>query len=272
MEAPRTCGGALRKAKPLTGALGLAMSVLVASACSGSAGPAEGAASPPPATRATASASASAPSSAPGTPWTLGRYQPLWPFRSADEVRTWQAAYRSGGHQPWRLSPEETALAFVRHLGFKAIDRVTGRVVGGDDAHIAVGRRGSEGPRPAAVLHLVRLGHGADAPWEVVGTDDKDLTLTIPSYGSAVSSPVTVGGSVTGVDESLRVAVHQVSSASAIGEFCCVSAGGFPGSPGKWSAKVPFRAGSDPVLVIVVSTGGHVADVERFAVTGVRKA
>jgi hypothetical protein len=184
------------------------------------------------------------------------------------EAGAWQASYRSGGHQPWHLSPDETALAFSRFLGFTGIDRVTSRTVGPDDAHIGVGPRGTEGPRTAAVLHLIRLGAGTDAPWEVVGTDDGQLSVTTPAYGATVSSPVTVGGAVTGVDESLRVAVHQRSSGSPVGTFCCVSAGGFPG---RWSARVPFRAGADPVLTIVVSAGGHVADVERFAVTGVRK-
>jgi hypothetical protein len=77
-----------------------------------------------------------------------------------------------------------------------------------------------------------------------------------------------VGGSVTGVDESLRLAVHQRSSGAPLGVFCCVAAGG---TAGTWSAKVPFKDARDEVLTIVVTTGGHVAEVERFAVTGVRK-
>jgi hypothetical protein len=215
-------------------------------------------------------ASATPPGSSPGAAsHGLGRFQPLWPFASAEEARAWQRSYRSGGHGPWHLSAEETALAFAGFLGFAEIDRVTSRTVRDGDARIGVGSRGQEGTTTAAVLHLVRVGDGADAPWEVVGTDDRELTLTTPAYGAAVSSPVAVGGEITGVDESLRLAVHQRSSEAPIGRFCCVPAGGFPG---RWSAKVPFQGAGDQVLTIVVSTGGHVAEVERFAVTGVRPA
>jgi hypothetical protein len=197
----------------------------------------------------------------------LGRYQPLWPFASIDEARAWQRSYRSGGHGPWHLSAEQTALAFAGYLGFTEVDQVTSRTVDDGEAHIGIGSRTAEGTGTAAVVHLIRIGDGADAPWEVVGTDDSELSLTTPAYGAVVSSPVAVGGRITGVDESLRLAVRQRSSSAPIGRFCCVPAGGFPG---QWSAKVPFRGASEPVLTIVVSTGGHVAEVERFAVTGVR--
>lgn len=39
-----------------------------------------------------------------------------------------------------------------------------------------------------------------------------------------------------------------------------------------WSARVIFTAPSRAVLTVVVSTGGHVAAVERFAITAVRVA
>jgi hypothetical protein len=249
-----------------TGGLALSLSVLAGSACSPRTGSSAGAA---PVTSPAGTVAEPAASPSPAS-YGLGRYQPLWPFGSIDDARAWQRSYRSGGHAPWHLSAEETALAFARYLDLKGIDTVTRRAIGGAEAHIGVGHRSSEGTPTAAVIHLIRLGDGAEAPWEVVGTEDKELTLTTPVYGATISAsaPITVGGTVTGVDESLRVAVHQPSSGpSPIGRFCCVSAGGFPG---KWSAKVPLRGATDRVLTIVVATGGHVAEVERFAVTGVR--
>lgn len=33
---------------------------------------------------------------------------------------------------------------------------------------------------------------------------------------------------------------------------------------------MPFSGAEDPVLTIVASTGGHIAEVERFTVTAVR--
>jgi hypothetical protein len=61
--------------------------------------------------------------------------------------------------------------------------------------------------------------------------------------------------------------VRQVSSEAPIGETCCLPAGG-EGTP--WQTTVSFSGATDPALTIVVSTGGHVQGVERFAITAVR--
>jgi hypothetical protein len=198
--------------------------------------------------------------------------QPLWPFATGAEVDVWRSANAEGGHQPWHLDPEETALHFTRdYLGFTELDVVTSRDVLGREAWIGVGSSGAAdggGPFEAAVVHVVRWGAGDDAPWEVVGTRDTDLTLDVPRYGSAVTSPVTVGGTIEGVDESLRVQVRQLSSADPIGESCCVAAG----NPRvTWETSVAYEGAIDHTLTIVVSTGGHRQEVERFAVTGVER-
>jgi hypothetical protein len=201
--------------------------------------------------------------------YSLGSYQPLWPFTDEAAARAWQVSYHSGGHQPWHLDADQTALAFVRFLGFGEIDRVTSRTVKAADARVTVGYRSGETGEggTAAVLHLIRIGQAPDAPWEVVGTDDTDLSLTTPVYGARVSSPLSVGGKITGVDESIRVEIRQPSTDAVLGRFCCIAAGGRNSA---WSARVPFRGATDPVLTVVASTGGHLAAVERFAVTGVR--
>lgn len=195
-----------------------------------------------------------------------GRYQPLWPFASLEAVRAWQKAYQNGGADAWHLDAERTALRFTRdHLGFTDIDRVTSRKIEGGDARIGVGYRAESRDATAAVLHLIRAGSGADAPWEVVGTDDAELSLTTPAYASQVTSPVRVGGRITGVDESLRVTVLRADSDKPLGTHCCVPAGG-QNTP--WSSTVSFTGSG--VLTIVVSTGGHLQEIERFAITGVR--
>ena len=61
----------------------------------------------------------------------------------------------------------------------------------------------------AAVLHLVRFGTAPDSGWEVVGSDDTTFSLEQPAYGSTVSSPIIAGGHITGVDESIRLAVRS---------------------------------------------------------------
>jgi hypothetical protein len=197
------------------------------------------------------------------------KYQPLWPFTSVADAAAWQAAYRSGGHQPWHLDPGRTALTFTTgYLGFTEIDRVVSRSVHGSEAWIAVGYRDPNGDNGvAAVLHLARIGTGQDAPWEVVGSRDTTLTLDRPAYGTKVTSPVTVGGRITGVDESILVQVRQPSSERPLGSAPGVPAGG-ENQP--WSTRVSFRGATDPALTIVASTGGHLLVVERFAITAIR--
>ncbi|CAM5459490.1 hypothetical protein SAVIM40S_07465 [Streptomyces avidinii] len=198
--------------------------------------------------------------------------QPVWPFPTLAQAQAWQREFRSGGHQPWHLDPEQTALSFTQgYLGFKDVGRVSSRTVTGREARIGVGLSlppGTEGYRSTvAVIHLVRYGADPDAPWEVVGTDDTTFSLTTPAYGSVVRSPVRTGGRISGVDESIRMDVRQPSSTAPIGTSCCIPAGG---SAQPWNATVSFTGARDPVLTIVASTGGHISDVERFTVTAVR--
>ncbi len=196
--------------------------------------------------------------------------QPLWPFRTQADADEWLASSREGGHQPWHASADTTALAFTTgYLGFGEIDQVTSTDVGATEAWIGVGYESEPGVlSTSAVIHLVRFGPDPEAPWEVVGTRDTVLTLDTPSYGSSVSSPVTVGGTITGVDENLRVQVRQQSSEAPLGESPGVPAGG-EGVP--WETSVSFAGASDDALTIVVSSGGHVQGVEIFAITGVRR-
>lgn len=78
---------------------------------------------------------------------------------------------------------------------------------------------------------------------------------------------------ITGVDESIHVQVRDPAQPAPIADECCLPAGG---EDTPWSTSVTFS--TDPTgsptstLTVVASTGGHVADVERFAVTGVRPA
>jgi hypothetical protein len=217
-------------------------------------------------TRTTAGAPAPAASAASAAP-AAGSAQWLWPFAGDSQVATWQRAYREGGHQPWHLDPAATALGFAGHLGYPSIDRAVRSTVDGRNAYVAVGFRSPDGSlHTAADVHLIKVGGRADAPWEVVGTRDTTLTLTRPAYGSAVTSPMTVGGRITGVDERIVVTVH-----TATGDLstlpAAVAAGG---QRAPWSVRVSLRAAGGTVLTVAAATGGHVAAVERFAVTGVR--
>ncbi|MFF2508282.1 hypothetical protein ACFVTY_33695 [Streptomyces sp. NPDC058067] len=197
------------------------------------------------------------------------RLQPMWPFSTLAQARAWEREFHSGGHQPWHLDPDQTALSFTQgYLGFQGIGRVSSHTVSGRDARIGVGLSSPHGVKgTAAVIHLVRFGTDRDAPWEVVGTNDTTFSLTRPRYGSIAHSPLLTGGRITGVDENIRVQVRQPSSAAPLGTACCVAAGG---NHQPWKERVSFVRARDRVLTVVASTGGHIADVERFTVTAVR--
>jgi hypothetical protein len=148
------------------------------------------------------------------------------------------------------------------------VTQVAHAAVSGGDARVAVGIKLPDGTiSTAAIIRLVRFGSGQYAPWEVVGTNDTTFTLDRPGYGSTVPSPATAGGTITGADESIRVTVHRLSPQGPVGAYCCRAAGG---TRSPWSASVTFHATPGQVITIAASTGGHVAAVERFAVTGAR--
>jgi hypothetical protein len=224
--------------------------------------PAPGATSPEP----TPPGNSSAGRQAAVPPRLPAPYLPLWPFANGQQVRAWEAGYRSGGHQPWHLSAPQTALSFTQgYLGYSGIDRVATTTINGRHARVAVGFLTDAGRvGTVAVIHLVRYGSDRFAPWEVVGTDDTTISLTTPPYGSRVGTRLVIGGRITGVDESIRVQVRQQPGAL-VGSFCCLSAGE-RNQP--WSTTLTLHGASHGVLTIAAATGGHVAQVERFAVTG----
>ena len=199
------------------------------------------------------------------------KYLPLFPFANAQAVAAWQRQYRADGTLPEYLDAGKTALAFVAFLGYAEINQVVTTNEDAQGAHVAVGAQNPEGRglATAAVVHLVRFGTGGggDVPWEVVGTDDTDFSLTVPVYGAVVGSPMPVGGVISGVDESITVAVQELGAGAALGKTCCIPAGGV-GSP--WSAAVSFSNPTGGTLIVSAATGGHVRTVERFTVTGAR--
>lgn len=249
--------------------IGLVTALVVSQLRSNTAAPPTTSTSSPTALTTTAS---SAPATKPTTttPVPASGYQLLWPFADEKQAAAWQVSYRNGGHQPWHLDAGMTAQSFTQgYLGYHSLDQITALAVVGTDAHVGVGYKVPDGQQAtAAMLHLVKVGSGQDAPWEVVGSDDMPgLTLTTPAYGATASSPMTVGGRITGVDESLRVLVFRLSQQQPIGQSGGIPAGG---QDSAWTARVAFTAPTGSTLTVAVSTGGHINDVERFAITGAR--
>lgn len=189
----------------------------------------------------------------------------LWPFDSPAAADRWVLQSATSG--AWQYDAGQTALHFAGDfLGFPEVNRVLGVDDEGDRAHVRVGFARPDGMlAPVANLHLQRIGSADLAPWEVVGTEDDDLTLDSPRYGSsAVGSTLTAGGTITGIDECIAVRVLQ--PARTLGQASCVMAGG---SRSPWSSRVTFSGSQPGPLTVIAWTGGHVADVEKFAITGV---
>jgi hypothetical protein len=215
---------------------------------------------------ATSTTSSPAPSSRIASALTSSGYVTLWPFASVAAAEKWQREAAAGSHQPWHFDAGEVATAFARqYLNFTGIDRMVRKTVTASDAHVTLGYAAGGTIGTAAVIHLVRIGSGSGQPWEVVGTDDTaTFSLTQPRYGSAVAGTITVGGHITGVDESIRVTARQLSGI--VGSYCCLPAG----ASAPWSVQLRLTNPQPGPLTIVASTGGHLAAVERFTVTGVR--
>lgn len=206
--------------------------------------------------------------SAPGQPSDyVFPYQPLWPFPDQASADRWLSDRQPTDESAWHADAAATALKFTREfLGFADLNRTTAINVADREAWVAVGQSDPNGePVTAARLHLARMGPAGDAPWEVVGTEDTDLTLDTPAYGSPVQPLVEVGGTISGVDESLEIQARQ--SSGVLGEFCCLPAGG-QGS--RWSARLGIAGAQPGAVTVVVSTGGHLAAIERFAITALR--
>lgn len=188
--------------------------------------------------------------------------EPLWPFASLAEADHWKNVDAPAGHSPWHADAKATALFFVNgYLRFHDITEVTSVEVRGARADIGVGYDLPGGaPHTASVIHLVLFGDDS-GPWEVVGASVEGFSIDTPGDGDQVVFPMSVGGRITGADESITVAVRTL--AGGVDKLDPVPAGG---DDAPWSRTVPF--GGRGVLTIVASTGGHLTAHERFAVVG----
>ena len=197
-------------------------------------------------------------------------YVPLWPFSNYAQASQWATVDGPAGHSPWHSDAAATALFFTNnYLGFRDLTVITSTTITADEAHIGVGYKDPNGvKRTSAVLHLVRyervLGDKT-AGWEVVGSDDTTFSLESPAYDSTVTSPVTMGGHITGTDENIHAWVRAATQSAPLADKCCLPAGG---QNSVWRVTVTFTPRSGPIT-LVASTGGHLIEHERFAIQGV---
>jgi hypothetical protein len=195
-------------------------------------------------------------------------YVPVWPFANYAEARGWQDKVSLSGSQAWHGDAVATARSYVQDvLGFTDLDVFAPLgPSGADGMHVQVGFLDpNKKVRTAAVLHLVRYGPTADdvlAPWEVVGTDDAELGITSPEYGSHQTSPLTVGGTFTGVDGNLVASVRD-RDGNVLGQAPGLGAGG---QDQPWTERVAYKATGGGVRVVVVFAGGALTKHGLFSI------
>jgi hypothetical protein len=129
----------------------------------------------------------------------------LWPFTSDNEARSWE---RSPGPRTWASDPDQVTRHFVQD--FLGITGASTTLVSGDCIDCPSQHRPTTvigvtvGGRRVAAVQLAQVSD-AKGPWTVTGVLGADLTITSPRPGAAVSSPLSVTGRITGVDENVRL-------------------------------------------------------------------
>jgi hypothetical protein len=207
-----------------------------------------------------------APTQAPNPPTPRLGYVPLWPFANPAEAAHWENVDGPNGHSPWHADAKATALFFVTgYLQFHDITEVTSADIRADRADVGVGFELPSGQKQtASVIHLVRYGDG-NAPWEVLSATAHGFWLDTPATGALTTSPLTVLGRITGVDENITVAVRTLA-----GVFDAANAFPAGGNLRPWS--VSFRTTASGPTTLVASTGGGLTAHGRFAVNGIKLA
>ncbi|MCW2601398.1 MAG: hypothetical protein JWM02_3227 [Frankiales bacterium] len=119
----------------------------------------------------------------------------VWPFTSHAQARAWTP----GGSYPWAQDSLEVTKHFVSdHLqltGLTAVQTcVSCEVV---ELRTAAGRKAAE----VALAHFTTA--RGNRVFSVVSVDGGDLTVTHPAAGAAITSPTSVSGRITGVDENV---------------------------------------------------------------------
>lgn len=206
------------------------------------------------------------PSSLPAVPDMLT----IWPYATRREAAAKATEAMRSGAMPWLLDPKQSALLFVQNfLRRPEVDVVTATRPLLAGIGVTVGRRIAGGSQVFEVttVYLVRVSAASNAPYVVVGASANYLTIDSPVAAAAVRSPVSVAGTITGVDEVVRAELRVLSRPDPLGTGT-VPAGG-QDSP--WSLTLAFTGSVDRAGALVASTDspadGGVARIVAQAVS-----
>jgi hypothetical protein len=186
----------------------------------------------------------------PGTPAETFPSRGFFPFTSASEEADWEQQYPDG-HSPWIADPVGVATSWVpNYLKAENVDQVVDKQQTATTADVTLGRNQSEGGlQPVVVVHLVKFGNA----WIVTGAGDPDAFLTIssPTAGDTVASPLTVSGPGFGVDEVAKVELREAETPKLIAE---APTDGFGSGTPEWSTSLSFARPQTDVGVVVAMT------------------
>lgn len=195
----------------------------------------------------------------------------LWPFTSPGQVAAWQDSYAVDRSAAWHLNAPQTARAFLtRVLHMPTLRYVMAQRVAGDVANVTLGYRAQNNSiLPATTVRLARYGERNPAAWVVTGASAVYVSITSPSPGSSVRSPLHVTGRVTGVDESVQVAVHSTVATAPLG--ASFAAGGGQDTP--WAIPLRYATPHESVGFLTAWLPSAVdGTAKQVAVVGVRFA
>lgn len=214
----------------------------------------------------------------PGPPVSASQDDPLpivWPLTTQREINFWRANPAS---RPALRSAETAAKEFVlRYLALEDVRVELSDAAQGGVSLWSVSRLivpGDERSRVFIATVWVKAGSveedGPQAPYLVSHVESGDgvesLTITSPTNAWTVTSPVTVKGTVTGVDESVRVEVRAHNPAGAAGYVELAKAFVPAGAEQPWETTLTFAEPPDNAGAVYASTASP-ADGKLSAVT-----
>jgi hypothetical protein len=200
----------------------------------------------------------SAPATAaPARVTTSGPGIPVWPFVDDAQAADWKADPSS---QPWASDPVQVTQHLVDEF-LKLPGKATTRIADSNGSAVV---EVSAGGRPVSQVHLVKVGAAGIGPWSVTHADSDNLSVTSPSDGDDISSPLTVTGRVPGVDESVHL---QLLGDTRLAEGFAPAGHDLP-----WTHLLSWPDSSWSVAALSASTFNGKGDLSAITVTAVRRA
>ena len=189
---------------------------------------------------------------------TSGNGVPVWPFTTDAQAADWLA---DPGARGWARDPVQVVQHLVDDFLKLPGGTAVGTAGGGDVQRVVV----KIGGRPVSTVQVEQVGRTTSGPWSVTGAASEDVGITAPEADAAVTSPLTVTGRVTGVDESVRVQLLASSGTELAGGYAPA------GAEEPWSLPLRWTSSAWSVGAVVASTANGNGDLRAFGLTPVRR-